>query len=709
MQAEIVHNIPGRVRLRIPELYNCGDLSRWMKGPVLSEFGIQSLRVNLSCASVVITYDPATPGVVDRLLAALEFFTVPPPAPEAETATETTWAAIKTTAAAVFGFVSKTHNLIWASIGVAGSLLGGYFALGTAPIVCFTALPSIQRAYTILRTERRLNVDFLDSLAVLVSLARGQVFTAGFITWMISLGDWIRDKTATQSKRVISGLLEYETTTAWVVKQGKVVRVPAAEIAPGETVIVYPGEIIPVDGEIVSGRATVDQKTITGESIPVERSPGEQVFASTVLREGKLSVRATRVGANTTAAQIAGMVDAAPVGETRVQNYAEQFGDRLVAPMLGVSGGLFALSGNVDRLLSMLIIDFGTGIRVAAPTAVLSSIAHAASEGILIKGGRQLENLARADTIVFDKTGTLTHGSPEIREIVSCEEGRFPARKILALAAAAEARLKHPVSEALVRKAIEEGIEIPERLDSEFQIGLGVQARVNGYHIHVGSHRFFDQQQIPVNGHAARVEELRRSGSSALLVAVDGELKGVIPYADRIRRESKTVIRALHHAGIRNLAMITGDNRATAEAVAAELGIDQCFAETLPSDKAEIVRDLQRRGHVVAMVGDGINDSPALAYADVGIAMKHGADVARETADVVLMEDNLWKLIQAIEISRGAMARIHQNYGIIAGLNALAFLLSIPSGVLSPNMAATISNGSAILASLNSLRRSAAL
>jgi heavy metal translocating P-type ATPase len=526
---------------------------------------------------------------------------------------------------------------------------------------------------------------------------------------MISLGDWIRDKTATRSKRVISRLLEYETATAWVVREGKVVRVPASEITPGETVIVYPGEIIPVDGEIVSGRASVDQKTITGESIPAERSAGEEVFASTVLREGKLSVRATRVGANTTAAQIVGMVDAAPLGETRVQNYAEQFGDTLVAPMLGVSAGLFAISGNLDRLLSMLIIDFGTGIRVAAPTAVLSSIAHAASEGILIKGGRQLENLARADTIVFDKTGTLTHGNPEIREIVSCEEGRFPARKILALAAAAEARLKHQVSEALVRKAVEEGIDIPERSGSEFQIGLGVQARVNGYCVHVGSLRFFDQQRIRVNGHTVRADEFRRAGSSTLLVAIDGELKGLIPYADRVRLESKTVIAALHHAGIRKVAMITGDNRWTAEAVGRQLGIDQCFAETLPSDKAQIVRDLQERGHVVAMVGDGINDSPALAYADVGIAMKHGADVARETADVVLMEDSLWKLIHGIEISRGALARIHQNYAIIAGLNALAFLLSIPRGVLSPNMAATISNGSAILASLNSLRRSAAL
>jgi manganese/zinc-transporting P-type ATPase C len=257
------------------------------------------------------------------------------------------------------------------------------------------------------------------------------------------------------------------------------------------------------------------------------------------------------------------------------------------------------------------------------------------------------------------------------------------------------------VSEALVARAVAEGIAIPERRDSSFEIGLGVEARINGYCVHVGSERFFTQKQIRVDTQARSAQN---HGCSTLLFAVDGVLKGVIPYADRIRRESSEVVNALRHAGIKHVVMITGDNRATADAVARQLGIEECFAETLPSSKADIVQDLQRQGRVVAMVGDGINDSPALAFADVGIAMKHGADVARETADVVLMEDNLWKLIAAIEISRGAMGRISQNYGIIAGLNALAFLLAIPTGLLSPNAAAVLSNGSAILASLNSIR-----
>ncbi|MBV9081768.1 MAG: heavy metal translocating P-type ATPase, partial [Acidobacteriaceae bacterium] len=478
---------------------------------------------------------------------------------------------------------------------------------------------------------------------------------------------------------------------------------PSSAIQAGDSVIVYPGEIIPVDGVIVRGRATVDQKTITGESLPLERGPGDDVFASTVIREGKLTLCASRVGGETTAAQIVQLIESAPVGETRIQNYAEQFGDRLVAPMLAVSTGLFAATANVDRLLSMLIIDFGTGIRVAAPTAVLAAIAHAAHEGILIKGGRHLERLSELDTIVFDKTGTLTHGTPEIRGVISCDERRFPARKILALAAAAEMRLKHPVSQALVAKAEAEGIEIPERVGGEFEIGLGVEARINGYHVHVGSERFFSKNMIGLGPAARAAKQVNGSGCSALLFAIDGVLKGVIPYADRVRKESRQVVKMLQRSGIK-VVMITGDNGRVASAVASQLGIDRCFSDTLPSNKAEIVQTLQAGGHVVGMIGDGINDSPALAYADVGIAMKHGADVARETADVVLMEDNLWKLIAAIEIARNAMKNVRQNYAIIAGLNALALLLAIPPGLITPNVSALISNGSAVLACLNAIR-----
>jgi Cu2+-exporting ATPase len=417
-----------------------------------------------------------------------------------------------------------------------------------------------------------------------------------------------------------------------------------------------------------------------------------------------IRIQATRVGADTTAARIVQTIEEAPVGETCIQNYAERFADKLVAPTLLLSAGLYGVTGDLNRLLSMMIIDYGTGIRVAAPTSVLAAMTHAARQGIIVKSGRNMEQLAHLDTIVFDKTGTLTSGVPEVLDVISYDERRFPPRKIVGLAAAAEARLKHPVSQAILAKARREGIRVPERTGADFQIGLGVEARVNGYNIHIGSARYFHGKRIAHGVSADLVESINQRGCSTLLFAVDGALTGLIPYADQIRPESRDVIRTLHNRGVRDLVMLTGDNACVASVVASRLGIDRYFSDTMPSEKADVIKQLREGGRTVAMVGDGINDSPALAYADVGIAMKSGADVTRETADVVLMEDNLWKVIAAIDASKEAIALIEQNYAIIAVMNTLALALAIPGGLMTPNFAALLSNGSAIAASLNAIR-----
>ncbi|MBV9085000.1 MAG: hypothetical protein JOZ62_20165, partial [Acidobacteriaceae bacterium] len=288
MQAEVVHHVPGRLRLRLPELRNCSDLSTWIKGPMGTQPGIGSVRVNPWCASVVIYYDAGVPNFVRELLAALEFFAIE--SASALPAKAEPAAPIRGGIHGLWEWLRESSKLLCSSLALSTSLLGqtaGAFAL---PLICWTAIPSLTRAFKIIRLERRLNVDFLDSIAVFVSVGRRQFFTAAFMTWMISLGDWIRDRTAARSKRVITGLLEFQTVTAWVIKEGKVTRVPSSAIQAGDSVIVYPGEIIPVDGVIVRGRATVDQKTITGESLPLERGPGDDVFASTVIREGKLTL-----------------------------------------------------------------------------------------------------------------------------------------------------------------------------------------------------------------------------------------------------------------------------------------------------------------------------------------------------------------------------------------------------------------------------------
>lgn len=706
---QVKHVIPGRIRLRMPAIGRVEGLADALVYWLEHQKGIAGARANTDCASVVIYYDARRPDTQAKLKKALRTLTSQRLLSHYATARNGGGKANGSGAAKNF-LAKATDGSGWSSLALptasmALSLFGGPAGAALAlPIVGYNALPIIRRALNVLYNEHRLNVDFLDSLAITISTLQGNLFTSAFMTWLIRLGDYIRDRTAAKSRRAITDLLDYQGRKAWVLRGKRKVEVPVNKIVVGDTVIVYPGEMIPVDGEVIRGRASVDQKTITGESLPVERRTGHKVYAATVVREGKLYLRATHVGANTTAAQIVRLVEEAPVGETRIQNYAEKFADRLVAPSLGVAGSLYCVSGDVNRLLSMVIIDYGTGIRVAAPTSILASMIHAARQGVFIKSGSHMEKLDRVDTMVFDKTGTLTLGVPRVLDIISYNERDFSRRKVLELAASAEARFTHPVAEAIVAKAREEQIRIPERVGSHYHIGLGVEVQVNGYFIQLGSERFLREKQVKLDSATSDLKSLNQRGRSTLLFAVDGKLTGLIPYADQIRPESPAVIKMLHSRGVRNIIMLTGDNNTVAKVVAAHLGLDRFFSETLPAEKAEIVQQLQKEGHVVAMIGDGINDSPALSYADVGIAMKNGADVARETAHMILMEENLWKLITAIDISKEAIGLVRQNYGIIAVLNTLAFALAIPSGLISPDVTALISNGSAILASLNAVR-----
>jgi Cu2+-exporting ATPase len=461
--------------------------------------------------------------------------------------------------------------------------------------------------------------------------------------------------------------------------------------------------MIPVDGEIIEGKALIDQKTITGEGLPVSRTVGEAAFAATVIREGQITVRAVSVGNQTTAGQIVKLIDSAPVGDTRMQNHAEKLADKLVMPTLGLATATTVITGDFNRFLSLVIVDYGTGIRVAAPTAVLSSMTRAARSGIIIKSGRHMERLAEVDTLIFDKTGTLTSGLPEVGQVITYDN-HLSERKLISMAAAAESRLQHPVAEAIRRKAHLLDCSVTLCNEPKYSVGMGVEAQVEDYTIHIGNERFMRFSDININAATIQRSNLESAGYSCLYLAVDGNLSALIPYADQIRPESQSIIRRLNNLGIKNTIMLTGDNSTVARAVSEKLSISRYVADMLPSDKAEVVKELQRKGHVVAMVGDGINDSPALSYADVGIAMKHGAEVTHESADVVLMEDSLEKLLEAVEIARGSIALIKQNYGIVIGMNSIALALALPGGLVSPSVTALISNGSAILASLNAVR-----
>jgi heavy metal translocating P-type ATPase len=706
MEFAVRHFIPGRLRLFVPWVCRRRVLAQAMLDWLRAQASIKRARINYDCASLVIEYDTADEPLLRALLGRLRLMTVD----ELRALLGSTQRADSAPATAsthrqrVPRFVGGAAPLALPSVSLLMALsTNPLVTAANMPLMLWNGFPIALRAWRVWRRERRLNVDFLDTLAIAASLAQGNPLAGAIVTWLIKLGDFIRDLTAASSRRAMSELLEFQTNNAWVIRDGSIISVPAPALAVGDAVVVYPGEMIPVDGEIIAGQALIDQKTITGEGLPVTRSRGQTAFAATVIRDGQLTIRAIQVGAETAAGQIAHLVESAPLGDTRMQNHAERLADRLVVPTLALASGTALISGDFNRFLSLVIVDYGTGIRVAAPTAVLSTMTHAARAGIIIKSGGHMERLADVDTVVFDKTGTLTHGRPAIVHVIMYEK-YLTAEHLLGLAAAAEARLQHPVAEALRTRARELAVNIPVCEETQYRIGLGVEGPVNGYYLHVGNERFMRQSDIRVSAAATDRAALDHQGYSCLYVAVDGKLAGLIPYADAIRSESRNVVERLHAMGIANSVMLTGDGAVVARAVGRRIGVTRQFSDMLPADKASVIQDFQRSGKVVAMVGDGINDSPALSYADVGIAMKHGAQVAHESAHVVLMEDSLWKLVKAFEVSRGAVDLIRQNYAIVAGLNTLALALALPGGLISPSATAMISNGSAILASLNGIR-----
>jgi heavy metal translocating P-type ATPase len=701
MQYEVRHAIPGRLRIYIRAVRYLGDLAPALQQLIEQQAGVSAVEVRTSSGSVVIHYDPQLSGMRERiegmLAAANPKHLLRALAAWSESKPEDRRAEARP-AAGWRSMLIPTSGLALTAIGTG---MSGVVAL---PLIAISTLPTFKRGIRVLTAEKRVNVDFLDSVAISLSLARGGLFVSALMGWLARMSDVMRDKTAAASNRAIGKLFDYPNSTCRVAREGVMLEVKASEVQIGDIVVVSPGDRVPVDGIVVEGAADVDQSSITGEGTPSARHPGEWVYAGSAVLEGKLNVKAERVGEETAVAQAVRVVAAASTGDTRMQNYAEKFADRIAAPTLGVALSAFALTQNVDRLVSMLVIDYGTGIRVSAPTAMLSSMTHATRRGIVIKSGRAIEKLAEADTILFDKTGTLTTSVPHLLPAKSYSKAHS-ASGVLALAAAAEAGLNHPISQAVVAKAAEAGIATtPECLESTYHVGLGVEARMKRFVVRVGSPRFLSESGIDIGLAAADLARLHKRGCSALLLACDNKLTGLLPYTSEIRPESEAMIAALRALGIRSFFMVTGDNAEVASAVSVRLGLDRFYADVRPAEKATIIEELRREGRSMIMVGDGVNDSAALASADVGIAMKNGADVAREIASVVLMDEDLWKIVTAIELSRESMHLVRQSYAITTGMNVLAFALALPTGLVNPGTTTILSHGSAIAATANAMR-----
>ncbi|MDK2880404.1 MAG: P-type Cu+ transporter [Clostridia bacterium] len=566
---------------------------------------------------------------------------------------------------------------------------------------------------------------------------RGATFfeSAALLTAFIVLGRYLEALTRGRTSEALRKLMSLRARTARVVRDGREIEIAADEVEVGDIVVVRPGESIPVDGEVIEGYSAVDESMITGESIPVEKRPGAQVVGATINKTGSFKFRATRVGSETTLAQIIKLVEDAQASKAPIQRLADFVAGHFIAGVhvlallvflfwffIGYNafflpGSRFILSPfslaevgvfGFSLLLSVttLVISCPCALGLATPSAVMAGTGKGAENGILFKGADAVEESSKLNAIVFDKTGTLTKGEPSVTDIIAAEG--FDKQEVLRLAAMTEKPSEHPLGEAIVRGARDEGLEIEDVRDFEAVPGHGVRAVYRGREILLGNRRLMQQRNINIGDLAARMEELEEEGKTAMLLAVDGKAAGVIAVADTLKESTKVAVERLQKMGIQ-VAMITGDNRRTAEAIARQVGIKTVLAEVLPQDKAEEVKKLQDRGLKVAMVGDGINDAPALAQADVGIAIGSGTDVAKETGDILLIRDDLRDVVGAIEIGRATMGKIRQNLVWAFLYNALG--IPIAAGVLypftglivSPELAAFFMAMSSVSVTLNTL------
>ncbi len=699
---QVVHWIPGRFRIRIPRLHEDEQYAKQLKYVLDSIELVTEIEINDKASSLVVGYKHQSTAigiatVQEKLFTAIQRASnVEVPSGWTEKGEEKANNEID--------FVERLGFPIAGLVLSVGALAGlpipGFVIAG---VVFIGAVPVFKRAWEAIQQDRQLTIDFLDGLAISLHTLQGHYFAPSFMLGLVEGGEAVRDMTARGSERANLDLMSCLSKTTIVIRDGQEVEIDTQDVIVGDHILVYPGDQVPVDGIILTGTGILDQCKLTGESVPVTRREGDEVFASTLLVDGSLTIIAERVGNNTRAGVIVNLMQAAPVHDTRVENYAATVANQFVLPTLLIAGGVGAVSGNMNRAVALLTLDFGTGIRVSVPTTILSVLTYAARNGVLIRSGRAIEILATIDTVVFDKTGTLTIGHAGVNDIDIMDD-RFTKDEVLCLAATAEQGLTHPIAEAIVHNARDKGLTLKECEEWEYKVGLGAAAKIDGMQIIVGSPRFMNQENVSLDEYDLRYPDAKSGGQSLVYVAGDGKLIGVIRYSDPPREESKDVIKELKQMGI-NAYMLSGDVTRVAKAIAGNLGMnpDNIYAEAFPEKKVEVVKGLHDSGKTVAFCGDGINDSAALAYADVSISFAGATDIARETADVVLMEDDLRGLIMAIKCARQAMDIIWQNTAIVAVPN-LGALLSGIFFALDPILAVVINNGTAILAELNGLR-----
>ncbi len=567
--------------------------------------------------------------------------------------------------------------------------------------VLWHAVPFLRHGLRCLR-ERKMKVELLDAISIGISIVRRDFATAGSVMFLLELGELLEEWTRKKSIQDLAQCMSLNVDRVWLRTPEGEALVPISQVQPGDQVVLRVGGIIPVDGVVIEGEAMVNQASLTGESVPIEKRLDSPVYAGTIVEEGECVIAVNQASGQSRYDQIITMIEQSEQMKSASENKASNLADKLVPYTFAGSLLSFLLTRNVTRALSVLMVDFSCALKLAMPLAVLSAMREAGKEHITVKGGKFLETIAKADTIVFDKTGTLTHACPKVAAVIPfCD---YEEAEMLRLAACLEEHFPHSMANAVVEEAKQRDLKHEEYHSKvEYIVAHGIASKVGDLKVVIGSAHFvFEDEQCVIPEDEQDKFDTLPAEYSHLYLAIDRKLAAVICIVDPLRAEAAAVLHTLRKLGIERTVMLTGDSQRTAEAIAAQVGVDAFDAEVLPEDKANYVASLRNAGHTVIMVGDGINDSPALSESDVGIAISDGAAIAQEIADITIAGENLWELVRLRQISTELMKRIHANYRFILGFNSMLILLGA-TGVLMPATSATLHNLSTLGISLHSM------
>ena len=686
MRATIVHESRGRMRLRLRQktmtLRQADLLETWLKTQPWTKEAVVHERTGC----VIVTYT----GGRETVLAALGGFT---------------WAGAESSVT-LPGHSTRELNREFQEKLVGKVLMKGAAALFLpAPLriarVVWHMVPFLHKGLRCLG-RRKIKVELLDALSIGISVGRRDFGTAGMVMFLLEIGELLEDWTRKKSVADLAESLSLHVDRVWLKTEAGEVLTPIGQVQPGDRVVVRAGGVIPLDSVVAEGEVTVNQASLTGESVPVAKRPGGAVYAGTVVEEGECVLEVKQASGQGRYDQIVEMIQRSEQMKSAAEAKASSLADKLVPYTFAGSLLSLALTRNVTRALSVLMVDFSCALKLAMPLAVLSAMREAGREHITVKGGKFLEAVAKADTIVFDKTGTLTHACPRVAKVIPFH-GKDET-EMLRLAACLEEHFPHSMANAVVEEARRRGLNHEERhAKVEYLVAHGIASSVDGEQVRIGSAHFIfeDEKVIIPEGEQAKFDALPPEYSQ-LYLAIDGVLSAVICISDPLRKEAKDVLSTLRDLGVKNAVMLTGDSPRTAAAIAKELGVDDFRAGVLPADKAEYVAAIRREGHTVLMVGDGINDSPALSEADAGIAISDGAAIAREIADITIAADRLWELVRLRQLAMALMVRIQNNYRFVIGFNGALISLGV-AGILPPTTSAMLHNLSTLGVSLHSM------